>query len=837
MRPPLWRSATAHVLLLRCVVAAAASASAGSQTEASAKAGAASTGAAPRDDAIALAEPQQQQAQQQAPPPITAFHVDQETCSGLVHDNVTRQHIMCAEFLGSLANLSAALARTSQNLSRASAETRLRMAVDAGTGWVCPQPQPCTPPYCGCVNITFNGDSKSVAEHVVDLADEILPMDYRTTAAAVYAGALPYLKIADAHPADKKIRVGVAIHNPGGGINNTWEAKNETALAALLNAAAPLLKRHPSFSGFAVFGAWWYAASTGIASAGVPPNPAPPGTRWPAGTGIWYSNHQMITNATTTDRDRWLKWAKSRNIGEVYIAPHAGADALVSIGGVEGGPVNDARFCEFIRLAGQQGMGVQLLSDPKTDEHFLRNCSGRPTATGLKADDVMKSPALKNDDIGNSPESLEVPAACRSANGYTIDVVERALGPRGGSVISFSNGTSDFLFNYNSAYFASNQAGDADGLIVRVQATPKWFENGTEIHFPRSGLAAVRRIGGKGSVKFEHVSMDKVFVSCPRLDCADPLSKECSPTKAQPCADDPRIMYRAKTDLYYLVYDNDLKGRVSMMATTRTPWNMSSWTFYDEPIFKDHPTTSGASLLARDDYAPMPDMHYAFVAIAGDAGPMYIGTSADLIHWNVSDTIWQQGRKGCFDYNGLAAGPPAERLSDGNYLLLYNIDNNMNCQSASCGKCGLDCSSGLPSTCSQARCFDGRCSVGWMILDQQDPSKVLARSEQPLLFAQLLPETVGNATARCLPCTNGNCHPQGLHGCTQTPWVVFANGLQKQPGKDNFVVWFGAGDTNVGAASIRVNIPAATSLKTDDLPVTIFAHSTQTLVFGWGSAA
>jgi hypothetical protein len=33
------------------------------------------------------------------------------------------------------------------------------------------------------------------------------------------------------------------------------------------------------------------------------------------------------------------------------------------------------------------------------------------------------------------------------------------------------------------------------------------------------------------------------------------------------------------------------------------------------------------------------DLHYAFVAIAGDAGPMYVGTSADLIHLNVSDKI------------------------------------------------------------------------------------------------------------------------------------------------------------------------------------------------------
>jgi len=41
----------------------------------------------------------------------------------------------------------------------------------------------------------------------------------------------------------------------------------------------------------------------------------------------------------------------------------------------------------------------------------------------------LKSPALKSDDNDKSPPSLEVPAAYQSANGYTIDVVDRALGP------------------------------------------------------------------------------------------------------------------------------------------------------------------------------------------------------------------------------------------------------------------------------------------------------------------------------------------------------------------------------------------------------------------------
>ena len=113
-----------------------------------------------------------------------------------------------------------------------------------------------------------------------------------------------------------------------------------------------------------------------------------------------------------------------------------------------------------------------------------------------------------------------------------------------------------------------------------------------------------------------------------------------------------------------------------------------------------------------------------------------------------------------------------------------NIDNAKNCQSASCGPCGVNCSdSGCPF------CRDGRCALGWMILDKDDPTTVIARAEEALLFAELPFETVGPAS---FP--------------TQTPWVVFTDGLQRL-GNDEFVVWYGAGDTNTAAARIKVNVP------------------------------
>jgi|EP01049_Picozoa_sp_SAG25_P008192 hypothetical protein len=192
------------------------------------------------------------------------------------------------------------------------------------------------------------------------------------TAAAVYKRARPYLGYADSHPRTKRIRVGVAVRNVGSK-PPSYAVANETALAHLLAAAAPLLRRHPSFAGFAVFASWWYAESLA--------QPAPPATVWPRGTGVWYANHSMIVDPDSTSRDAWLTWAKSRGISEVYIAPHAGSVAVVSIPGVEGGPVNDRRFCNFVAQAQKQyGIEVQLMSSPSTDAHWLRNCSAANVA-------------------------------------------------------------------------------------------------------------------------------------------------------------------------------------------------------------------------------------------------------------------------------------------------------------------------------------------------------------------------------------------------------------------------------------------------------------------------
>ena len=92
---------------------------------------------------------------------------------------------------------------------------------------------------------------------------------------------------------------------------------------------------------------------------------------------------------------------------------------------------------------------------------------------------------------------------------------------------------------------------------------------------------------------------------------------------------------------------------------------------------------AGAALLIRDGASDK--LHYAFVLTADTAGVMFYTTSKDLLHWSPLQP-WQGPRKGHWDHGGLATGPQVETLSDGNYLMVYNVDNILDCQSASCGK-------------------------------------------------------------------------------------------------------------------------------------------------------
>ena len=120
-----------------------------------------------------------------------------------------------------------------------------------------------------------------------------------------------------------------------------------------------------------------------------------------------------------------------------------------------------------------------------------------------------------------------------------------------------------------AGYFPGPPGGGADGLVVRVGNTPRYGP---------TGLAVVRRTSnGTAPAAFEHVDWSKMVVRCPVINHTHPPGAG-GRTAAAPCADDPRIVYRAADETYYMTFGNDsgldhtLSGRVEVIATSKTPW-------------------------------------------------------------------------------------------------------------------------------------------------------------------------------------------------------------------------------------------------------------------------
>ena len=103
------------------------------------------------------------------------------------------------------------------------------------------------------------------------------------------------------------------------------------------------------------------------------------------------------------------------------------------------------------------------------------------------------------------------------------------------------------------------------------------------------------------------------------------------------------------------------------------------------------------------------------------------------------------------------------KLSDGNWFLIYNVDNKW------------------PVVDPKPLPRYGRCALGWAVLDKDDPTRVLARSDAPLLYAELPWETSSSIKS------------------------VYTDGI-KAEGDDTFVIFAGAADTDVEAVRVKVTI-------------------------------
>ena len=133
---------------------------------------------------------------------------------------------------------------------------------------------------------------------------------------------------------------------------------------------------------------------------------------------------------------------------------------------------------------------------------------------------------------------------------------------------------------------------------------------------------------------------------------------------------------------------------------------------------------------------------------------MGLASSDDLLHW--TDATPQPvlpRRAGAFDSRVMEPGP-LPIITDAGILLIYNgADDNLVYTTA------------------------------WALFDKNDPSKLLARADEPFLRPEKEWQRVG-----------------------QVPNVVFTEGMAKDKNKDQWWIYYGGADKYIGASRIRIHV-------------------------------
>lgn len=305
-------------------------------------------------------------------------------------------------------------------------------------------------------------------------------------------------------------------------------------------------------------------------------------------------------------------------------------------------------------------------------------------------------------------------------------------------------GSSTFNFNYNTA-FSVGAAEDPAGLLVRCQN----LKDPSHIYDPGpSVIAFTRRVNPNDPLAFAPITKDSVVLE--PQGAAEEFGVE-----------DPRLTWSDATGEFLLLYSAvqaqpTVISRLAL-ATTKTPSVKSSWV-RQGPIFQTWSKSGSLVLRKRGPH----------MLIWGDSN-LTLAYSYDLRHFFNYPGWFITTRADHFDSALVEAGPSPLPLSDGNLLFLYNSARD-----------------GYPSAKPG---WSLQYNVGFLILNGSNPMQIFQRSEQPIFSPELdfekgLPPFLG-----------------------LTPNVVFVEGWHAVVGaRDEFIAYYGAADSTIGAIRIKVAI-------------------------------
>ena len=218
--------------------------------------------------------------------------------------------------------------------------------------------------------------------------------------------------------------------------------------------------------------------------------------------------------------------------------------------------------------------------------------------------------------------------------------------------------------------------------------------------------------------------------------------------------EDPRIVYISEEKLYLLTYTGvkwDADGNLDAPCLLAISKDLENWEFLGEKF----PERAVCIIDKRID-----GKYWGYYGNSSE----FITWSEDLINWHWEGETLIKPRPDRFD-SVLCEGACPPNVSDEGYLFIYNGATSIEATKKYSQKMfGM-----------QAYTNWGMYSTGWVLIDPNDPKKVLARSEEPFL-----------APTECFEC-------YGLVNHT-----IFSGGHVEFKGKH--FLYYGACDTRIGVA-------------------------------------
>jgi len=385
--------------------------------------------------------------------------------------------------------------------------------------------------------------------------------------------------------------------------------------------------------------------------------------------------------------------------------------------------------------------------------------------------------------MGLNLSVLHILLVLASAQTYNVNV--QRLNEEQPCVSSLTSGSS-WTYNYNAA-FIPLASEPSTALLVRSQNQTSPGETSPSV------ITLATFVTNGQDFKFEPIT--EASIELQPESTADNYGTE-----------DPRVVFREDTGIYYMLYSavecasssptsmptltpmptpalgdrkssqrsyggQPCEGSVTSrlaLATTPTPTISQSWDHHGA-LFPQLSWSKSGALLIRDDVNSSSPEHYLFFGDSSLVAGLQLATTSDLIHYDLQNngSVWLPTRTDSWDNLLVEAGPMPMRLSDGNYLFIYN--------------------SAYSSSGKQP--FESY-SAGFVILDKDDPTIILQRSTSPII-SPVLDWEVG---------TQDQLH--------NTPNVVFVEGWMRVPGGglNEFYIFYGAADSVVGVANLTVSI-------------------------------